>query len=148
MPILIRPATMSDIDTIFDIRTSVKENHLSRVQLTALGITTAVIADLIKTTPCVWVAEINAHVCGFAIADQDEGSIFAMFVHPDFEAKGIGTALLKKAEDFLFQSFHDIWLETDRKSRAYTFYTRQGWSVAEDLENDDVRMSKMNPVHL
>lgn len=143
MSIQIRTATLNDIETIFDIRTSVKENHLSRIQLTELGITTAVVSDFVKNTPCVWVAVLNNHVCGFAIADQDEGCIFAMFVHPDFEGKGLGRALLKTAEDFLFQYFQEIWLETDQKSRACQFYIRHGWQIVEYFENGDVKMKKI-----
>ncbi|MFT0695014.1 N-acetyltransferase family protein [Acinetobacter bereziniae] len=142
MCIQIRLAAANDIETIFDIRTSVKENHLSRTELTELGITTATISELIHSCSCVWVAELNDQVCGFAIADQDEGSIFAMFVYPDFEAKGIGTALLKKAEDFLFQYFQEICLETDARSRACAFYAQHGWRVVEHFENHDVKMMK------
>jgi GNAT superfamily N-acetyltransferase len=65
-----------------------------------------------------------------------------MFVYPDFEAKGIGTALLKKAEDFLFQYFQEICLETDARSRACAFYAQHGWRVGEHFENHDVKMMK------
>lgn len=148
MSIQIRLATVNDIETIFDIRTSVKENHLSHTQLAELGITTATIKDLIQDTSCVWVAELKDHVRGFAIADQGEGCIFAMFVHPDFEAKGIGAALLKKAEDFLFQYFQEIYLETEQKSRAYEFYIRHAWQIVECFENGDVKMKKISTVTL
>ena len=140
MSMHIRAATAEDIDLIFDIRTAVKENHLSREELAESGITEGTILALIENTPSVWVVELNHRGCGFAIADQDEGSIFAMFVHPDFEGQGVGAALLKKAENFLFQYFQEIWLETDAESRAYGFYCRHGWRVAEYFENGDVKM--------
>lgn len=145
MSIYIRTATVHDIDQIFDIRTAVKENHLSREELTVLGITETVILDLIENTPCVWVAEFDHRVCGFAIADQDEGSVFAMFVYPDVVGKGIGKALLHTTEQFLFGLFQEIWLETGAKSRAFTFYGQQGWSVVETFENGDVKMIKKRP---
>lgn len=142
MDIVLRLATENDIEVIFDIRTSVKENHLSKQQLTELGITEPVILSLIQNTSTVWLAEVQHQVCGFSIVDLTEGSIFAMFVHPDFEAKGVGTALLKKAEDLLFNSCQEICLETDQKSRAFEFYLRQGWCVSEYFDNGDVRMLK------
>lgn len=142
MDIALRLATENDIEVIFDIRTSVKENHLSKQQLTELGITEPVILSLIQNTSTVWLAEVQHQVCGFSIVDLTEGSIFAMFVHPDFEAKGVGTALLKKAEDLLFNSCQEICLETDQKSRAFEFYLRQGWCVSEYFDNGDVRMLK------
>ena len=142
MDITLRLATKDDIEVIFDIRTSVKENHLSKQQLTELGITESVILDLIQNTSTVWLAELQHQVCGFSIVDLTDGSVFAMFVHPDFEAKGVGTALLKKAEDLLFESFQEICLETDQKSRAFEFYLRQGWRVSAYFDNGDVKMLK------
>jgi hypothetical protein len=68
MDITLRLATEDDIEVIFDIRTSVKENHLSKQQLTELGITELVILDLIQNTSTVWLAELH-QVCGFSIAD-------------------------------------------------------------------------------
>lgn len=53
MQMLIRVATPDDIDTLFAIRTSVVQNHLSREQMTALGITPQVLADSIREAPCV-----------------------------------------------------------------------------------------------
>lgn len=38
MEIIIRLANHADIDAIFHIRTSVRENHLSHDQLTGMGI--------------------------------------------------------------------------------------------------------------
>ncbi|MFW2094706.1 MULTISPECIES: hypothetical protein [unclassified Acinetobacter] len=65
-----------------------------------------------------------------------------MFVQPDFEAKGVETALLKKSEDLLFESFHEICLETDQKSRTFEFYLRQDWRVSEYFDKGDVKMVK------
>nr|WP_242461956.1 MULTISPECIES: hypothetical protein [unclassified Acinetobacter] len=54
----------------------------------------------------------------------------------------MGSALLKKAEDFLFQYFQEICLETDARSYACKFYARHGWMVVKHLENHDVKMIK------
>ena len=53
MDIVLRLATEDDIEIIFDIRTLVKDNHLSKQQLTELGITELVILDLIQNTSTV-----------------------------------------------------------------------------------------------
>lgn len=45
MHMLIRVATQDDVDTLFAIRTSVQQNHLSREQMADLGITPQVLAD-------------------------------------------------------------------------------------------------------
>ena len=49
MAINIRPAQLTDVAAIFDIRTSVIENHLSREELNEMGITEALVADMIQT---------------------------------------------------------------------------------------------------
>lgn len=58
MQTVIRPATLADIDTLFAIRTAVVQNHLSREQMAELGITSQVLADSLRETPCVWIAEV------------------------------------------------------------------------------------------
>ena len=142
MSVKIRAATVDDVDLIFDIRTSVKENHLSKQELTELGITHEAILALIENTSSVWMAEFEQQCCGFAIADQEEGSVFAMFVYPEVEGNGVGKALLEKVEHILFEDFSEIWLETDCHSRAFSFYVQQGWHMQADLVQNDVKMVK------
>lgn len=59
MGINIRPALVSDVGSIFDVRTSVIENHLSREEMRLMGITESVVADMILKNPCAWVAVDN-----------------------------------------------------------------------------------------
>lgn len=141
----IRLATVNDIDAIFVIRTSVKENHLSREQLTRMGITHGAISEAIRSSPCVWIAQVGENLAGFSMADINEGSVFAMFLLPEFEGLGIGRLLMEKVEETLFRHHSAIWLETGRKSRAHGFYQRLGWQVTRELEEGDVRMEKSRP---
>ncbi len=71
----IRPAEPADVPTLFHIRTSVRENHLSREQLASLGITEASIAEMISAGPCAWVAVSGDEVVGFSMIDSAEGSL-------------------------------------------------------------------------
>ena len=48
MGTVIRVATPDDIESIFDIRTAVVQNHLSREQMAELGITPQVVADSMR----------------------------------------------------------------------------------------------------
>lgn len=48
MNIRTRLALPSDIEGIFDVRTSVKENHLSREEMERMGITESVVTDMIE----------------------------------------------------------------------------------------------------
>ncbi|MCZ5393814.1 hypothetical protein O5642_13645 [Citrobacter braakii] len=52
MGIQFRLAHASDVEAIFDVRTSVTENHLSRKEMQQMGITEATIAAMIAQGPC------------------------------------------------------------------------------------------------
>lgn len=142
MNINIRIATPADINTIFDIRTSVKENHLSHDQLTEMGITPDAIQQALQQAPCLWVAEVDGVAAGFSMADIDDGCVFAAFIRPEFEGHGLGRKLMEQAEALLFQHHRQIWLETAEASRANGFYQRLGWRVVEQLPQGDIRMEK------
>lgn len=145
MNILIRPARAADITTIFSIRISVKENILSLEQLTDMGITPDVILEMLALPDCIWVADIDGITAGFAIADMEEGSLFALFVLPEYEGLGLGKQLMDHAEAALFQQHSEIWLETDSQSRAAVFYQRRGWDAVEQLAGTDKRYQKIRP---
>ena len=68
----IRVANVGDIDTIFEIRTRVRENHLSREQLADIGVTPDAIREAIAQAPCIWVAEVDGTPVGFSMADQQD----------------------------------------------------------------------------
>ena len=89
METTVRIANQADIRAIFDIRTSVRENHLSHVQLTEMGITPDAIRQAMSASPCVWVAEVEGVPVGFSMADAEDGCVFAAFVRPEFEGRGV-----------------------------------------------------------
>ena len=62
---MIRVATEADVPAIFEVRTSVRENHLSLEGLAARGITPASVAEMIRTTMRAWVAEVDGEVVAF-----------------------------------------------------------------------------------
>lgn len=139
----IRVATPADINVIFDIRTSVRENHLSHDQLAQMGITPHAIQQAMQLAPCVWIAEVEGVAAGFSMADIEEGCVFAAFIRPEFEGHGLGRRLMEQAEALLFQHHQQIWLETAEASRANGFYQRLGWVVVEQLPDGDIRMEKL-----
>jgi GNAT superfamily N-acetyltransferase len=139
---IIRLANQADISAIFDIRTSVQENHLSHDQLAQMGITPETIREAILEAPCVWIAEVDGVPVGFSMADVEEGCVFAAFVLPEFEGHGLGRSLMGKAEGFLFQHHQTIWLETAAASRASGFYRNLGWQPVANLPEGDVRFEK------
>ncbi|MCW6034535.1 GNAT family N-acetyltransferase [Pantoea sp. JK] len=142
----IRTARLSDIEGMFDVRTSVIENHLSREEMRQMGITESVVGDMVEKSLCAWVATENNKIIGFSMIFPDEGCLFAAFVLPEYEGKGIGRRLVMLAEQELFQH-HDIaWLETDKNSRAAKFYMQLGWGNETDLNGTDIKLEKSRDV--
>lgn len=142
MPAEIRPALLSDVPDVFRVRTSVRENHLSIEQLAQMGITEEAVAEMIAASACAWVAVVDDEVVGFSMIDVDEASLFAAFVLPAFEGRGLGKKLVLAAEAQLFRHHGEIWLETGRDTRAAGFYRALGWGNGEDIGNVDIRLTK------
>lgn len=148
MSATLRLATPGDVDVLFDIRTSVTQNHLSRQQMHALGITAEVLTEAISSAPCAWVVEWHDQPAGFAMVDLQEGELFALFVRPALEGNGLGTLLLQQAEQALFEHHAVIHLTTDGDPamRANALYRRAGWVCTAQLDARDVRFEKHRPV--
>jgi GNAT superfamily N-acetyltransferase len=139
-----RIAQLDDIETLFVIRTSVNENHQSREEIAALGITPESLAGMLQTDCCAWVAEIDEAV-GFSIANAPEATILGMFVLPTYEGRGAGRALMRLAEDWLWSKGHkEIWLVTgnDPRLRAYGFYQHLGWQAVGVREDGEMKFIK------
>ena len=143
----IRRATVADINTLFDIRTSVRQNHLSREQMAELGITATVLKQALEAGPCAWIAEVDGNAGGFAMVDTESAEVFALFVRPEWEGRGLGSLLLAAAEEELFREHERIWLLTDGGNgiRANGFYLKQGWELVARVDQRDVRYEKTRP---
>jgi len=142
---LIREATPADIPTLFEIRSSVRENRMSLAELAALGITPATLADMLAGDGRGWVAEASGQVLAFAMANAAEATVFALFVRPAHEGHGLGRRLMEEAERWLFaRGCEEIWLVTDsnREVRANGFYRRLGWLEGGEEEDGQVRFIK------
>ena len=62
----IRIAQAEDIEILFEIRTSVVENHQSREEIAELGITPASVRKMLATDCRAWIAEIDNQPIGFS----------------------------------------------------------------------------------
>jgi GNAT superfamily N-acetyltransferase len=77
----------------------------------------------------VW-QEADGPVAGFAAGDARDGTIWALFVAPGHEGKGIGRALLRAACDTLRAAgYARASLSTDSGTRAERHYRADGWTV-------------------
>lgn len=140
---IFREAKINDIKQIQIVRNSVTENTLSNPNL----VTDADCAEFITKRGKGWVCEINDRIVGFAIADLVDENIWALFLHPDFENKGIGRQLHTIMLDWYFSTGKkSVWLGTSPNTRAETFYKKSGWTangmhgsseIKFEMSNDD-----------
>jgi ribosomal protein S18 acetylase RimI-like enzyme len=82
------------------------------------------------------VAQVGADVAGFAVvgppdaaAEPGTGQLYALNVHPDWWALGVGSAVFAAAERQLVDLGYArafLWVEKTN-SRAIRFYTDRGW---------------------
>lgn len=135
---LFRRATHADIHAMSQVRLAVTENRLSdpaRVTLTMYE-------DFLDRSGRGWVADVDGEIAAFCYADRANASIWALFVRPGHEGRGLGRTLLGLATDWLFGLGHDaVHLSTGAGRRADRFYAAQGWRRAAADEGDmrDVR---------
>jgi GNAT superfamily N-acetyltransferase len=119
-----RRATSSDIPAMSRIRLSVTENTLSD----PTRVTEAMYEDFLERSGRGWVAESDGEILAFSYANKVDASIWALFVDPAHEGRGLGQALLKQAVDWLFETGHErVHLTTGAHTRADRFYAEQGW---------------------
>ena len=122
-----REAKITDIEQIQLVRNSVKENMLSDPSL----VTDGDCKVYMQVRGNAWVCEINNIVVGFAYADLMANNIWALFVRPEYEAKGIGKTLHDMMLNWYFDKTKEtIWLGTAPSTRAEIFYQIQGWKKA------------------
>ena len=121
---IFREARASDIPQIQVVRNSVKENTLSDPAL----VTDKDCEDYMFNRGKGWVCEIAGRVVGFAIADLVDHNVWALFVQPGFDGRGIGKRLHDNMLDWYFsQTVLTIWLGTAPNTRAEKFYRMAGW---------------------
>ncbi|CAN5753214.1 GNAT family N-acetyltransferase [soil metagenome] len=93
-----------------------------------------------------WLADANGEVAGFASigpsrdpdAGPASGELYAIYVLPEYWARGVGADLLRRAEhDLLAHGYAEatLWVLADNQ-RACRFYERRGWRLdGERMDN-------------
>lgn len=119
-----RQATLKDISQLQEIRNAVTENVLSDPGL----ISTADYAFFLTRKGSGWVYENEGAILGFGIVDLQDNNVWALFVRPGFENKGIGRELHQKMMNWYFSNTQQmVWLSTAPGTRAASFYMAAGW---------------------
>lgn len=121
---ILRDAKIGDIAQIQIVRNLVTENTLSNPSL----VTNEDCEHFLFTKGKGWVYEIDSKIVGFSIVDLIDNNIWALFINPKFEKRGIGKQLHKVMLDWYFeQTKTNVWLGTSPKTRAENFYRKAGW---------------------
>ena len=131
-----REARITDIKGIQEVRHSVKENVLSDPAL----VTDQDCEVYLTKRGKGWVCVLDEAIVGFSIADLKEHNIWALFVRPDYEGKGIGKGLHDLMLHWYFhQTQETVWLGTAPNTRAEKFYKIAGWNEVGRRENGEVK---------
>ena len=121
-----REATVNDIDNYMVVRMAVKENVLNNPALVPKEDNVAYLTKYGKG----WVCEIENRIIGFSVVGLTQRNVWALFVLPEFEGKGIGRKLHDIMIDWYFSQTSDtIWLGTEQNTKAENFYKNRGWTV-------------------
>ena len=124
---IFRVALVRDIPQIQVVRNAVKENRLSDPAL----VPDSDVEDYIMNRGRGWVCEMDDHIVGFSIVSVTDTNVWALFIDPVHEGKGIGKRLHDEMMNWYFtQTDKDIWLGTAPGTRAESFYRKAGWREA------------------
>lgn len=137
MAILVETATSDDIAELMRVRTSVHENRLSD----PARVRPEDVRAMLEERGRGWlVRHGDGRVAGFAIADQRVRNVWALFVEPDAEGRGLGRRLHDTMMDWLFDIGREpVWLSTGPGTRAEGFYRAAGWQHTGETPEGELR---------
>lgn len=133
---IFREALITDIPQIQVVRNAVRENRLSDPAL----VPDKDVEDYITRRGKGWICDLGGQVVGFAIADLQDENIWALFIQPGYEGKGIGKRLHDDMLSWYFkQNKKSVWLGTSPRTRAEKFYRKAGWRETGIHGKDEIK---------
>jgi GNAT superfamily N-acetyltransferase len=121
----LRLAGAADLEQLMAIRADVRENRLSDPK----SIGPANYVKYIERGHC-WACELDARIAGFAALDVEAASVWALFVVPGAEGRGVGRSLLERLTGEARRAgLSHLHLETSAGTRAERLYRRAGWEM-------------------
>lgn len=87
-----------------------------------------------------FVAEIDSNVVGFAnfspVNDEGKAELGAIYLYPEHQGKGIGSALLQKGINEL-EGVEEIYINVERDNEiGKSFYDAKGFQVLKEFDDD------------
>lgn len=88
----------------------------------------------------IYVAEVEGQVVGFAnysqISKEGKVELSAIYLHPNSQGVGIGTALLKEAAVNL-QGLKEIYINVEKENQiGLNFYEAKGFEIIDEFDDD------------
>lgn len=88
----------------------------------------------------IFVAEMENKVVGFAnftrVNDEGKSELSAIYLYPDLQARGIGTALLQKGIEKL-HNVKEIYIDVEKENKiGKTFYKAKGFKIIKEYEDN------------
>lgn len=136
MDTLLRPASRHDICGMQRVRASVRENCL-----VSREIGPEEYREAIEDRGQGWVVIVDGEVVAFAVCRLQDGNVWALFVDPDHEGRGLGRQLLSTLVSWAWdQGLGRLWLSTEPGTRAARFYREAGWEPAGRLDSGELHL--------
>ena len=87
-----------------------------------------------------YVAEVEGKVVGFAnyspVRDGGKVELAAIYLYPEFQGKGIGTALLKQAIKEL-EGTKEIYINVEKDNKiGMSFYVAKGFEIVKEFDDE------------
>ncbi|WP_226675019.1 GNAT family N-acetyltransferase [Mesobacillus jeotgali] len=88
----------------------------------------------------VYVAEVEGKVVGFAnyskVRDGGKVELAAIYLHPEFQGKGIGTALIQQAVRDL-KGIIEIYINVEKDNKiGMNFYEAKGFEIVKESDSE------------
>lgn len=133
--VAVRQAVRDDLPGLWEVRYAVTENTLTPGRISDEELRRSIEED-----GCGWVVEAAGRMIGLRT-----GHVWALFVRPEAEGRGIGSALhAEMLAWFRQQPVDRLWLSTGSTTRARAFYAARGWQDAGPYGTDEVRLERGN----
>ena len=137
---MLRRATTDDADAIADVLQSARAAQPWFPPLHSAEETRWFVGERLLPQHDTWVVEEEGRVVAFAALTDDH--LGHLFVHPEAQSRGIGTALLEHTQRLLPHGF-SLW--THQASEARAFYESRGL-VAVEFTDGATTMEKIPDV--
>lgn len=129
----LRRATPADRERLWFVRTlaiaGINDGHYRRAQLNQWAAVPMPVQfdEVIRTQPLVVAETTGGAVVGMGFLDQTTGEVNAIFVHPEYQRRGIGTKILLELEQIARNSGLEC-LRLSATLNSVPFYKAAGYA--------------------